>query len=74
MSSYRYYFLSGSGRVHVDGVDTDVKPGTTVWIPANAEHFCDNTGTETLKLLFVFARDKFSDVHYCFPGETEITS
>ncbi|CAF2095299.1 unnamed protein product [Rotaria magnacalcarata] len=69
-----YYFLSGIGRVYVDGVETDVKSGTSVWIPANAEHFCHNTGTEPLKLLFVFARDKFSDVHYCFPGEVESKS
>ena len=69
-----YYFLSGIGKVHVDGVDTDVNPGTAVWIPAHAEHFCHNMGTEPLKLLFIFARDKFSDVHYCFPGETEFKS
>ena len=68
---FRYYFLSGIGRVHIDGVETDVKSGMSVWIPAHAEHFCHNTGAEPLKLLFIFARDKFSDVHYCFPGETE---
>ncbi len=62
------------GRVHVDGVETDVKPGTLVWIPAHAEHFCHNTGTEPLNLLLIFASDKFSDVHYCFHGETEFKS
>ncbi|CAF0924847.1 unnamed protein product [Rotaria sp. Silwood1] len=67
-----YYFLSGKGIVSVDGVETDVGPGTSVWIPAHAEHFYHNTGTEPLKFLYVFARDKYSDVHYCFPGETEI--
>ncbi|CAF1407793.1 unnamed protein product, partial [Didymodactylos carnosus] len=46
-----YYFLSGKGTVNVDGVETDVGPGTSVWIPANAEHFCHNTGAEPLKLL-----------------------
>ncbi len=70
--SHRYYFLSGTGTAHVDGVETGVGPGTSVWIPANAEHFCHNTGTEPLKLLYIFARDKFSDVHYCFPSETEL--
>ena len=53
-------------------MEIGVESGTSVWIPAHAEHFCHNTGTEPLKLLFIFARDKFSDVHYCFPGETEL--
>jgi oxalate decarboxylase/phosphoglucose isomerase-like protein (cupin superfamily) len=50
---------------------TDVEHGTSVWIPAHAEHFYHNRGTESLKLLYVFPRGKYSDVHYNFPGETE---
>ena len=68
---HRYYVLSGIGQISIDGVTTDIQAGTTVWIPANAEHCCNNTGTEPLKMLYIFARDKFSDVHYTFPGETE---
>ncbi|CAF1520007.1 unnamed protein product, partial [Adineta ricciae] len=69
-----YYFLSGNGIVSVNGVEKHVGPGTTVWIPAHAERFYHNTGTESLKFLYVFARDKYSDVHYTFAGESESTS
>lgn len=64
-----YVVVSGHGEVVVEGSATAVATGSAVWIPADVEHFARNTGTEPLRLLYVFARDKFSDVHYTFPGE-----
>jgi mannose-6-phosphate isomerase-like protein (cupin superfamily) len=66
-----YFIVSGTGDVVVDGTVTAVAAGTAIWIPAGVEHFARNTGDEPLRLLYVFARDRFSDVHYTFPGEID---
>ena len=65
-----YYIISGRGEVLVDGDTYPLAAGDAVWIPANAEHVAYNVGDEPLKLLYVFAKDKFSDITYCFPSET----
>jgi len=61
--------LSGSGEVVIEGVATAVRAGSAVWIPEGLEHFAHNTGDEPLRLLYLFARDRFSDVTYRFPAE-----
>jgi mannose-6-phosphate isomerase-like protein (cupin superfamily) len=66
-----YVILAGHGDVVIDGVATAVRAGSAVWIPENVEHFARNAGSEPLRLLYVFARDRFSDVHYRFPAEDE---
>lgn len=63
-----YVIVSGTGEVVIDGVAHSVRPQSAVWIPADAEHYAHNTGDEPLRLVYVFARDKFSDVHYEFPS------
>ena len=62
-----YYVISGEGEVHIDGVDHAVSAGSAVFVPGDAWHFMRNTGTDTLKLLYVFAADSFADVEYIFP-------
>lgn len=64
-----YHILAGEGEVVVDGESYRVQAGDAVWIPPNAEHVAYNVGTETLRLLYVFAKDKFSEITYCFPSE-----
>ncbi len=64
-----YVILSGAGEVVVDGRATAVRTGSAVWIPEDVEHFARNTSDEPLRLLYVFARDRFSDVTYTFPAE-----
>jgi mannose-6-phosphate isomerase-like protein (cupin superfamily) len=64
-----YCIVAGRGEVFVDGETYELAVGDAVWIPPNAEHVAYNTGDEPLRLLYVFARDKFSDITYCFPGE-----
>ena len=64
-----YYIVSGSGEVMVDGATHSLVAGDAVWIPPNAEHVAYNVGDEPLRLVYAFAKDKFSEITYCFPGE-----
>lgn len=59
-----YYFISGTGVVHLDGVEHPVEPGSVAFIPGGTRHFVRNTGRGTLELLYVFAVDRFTDVEY----------
>lgn len=61
-----YYVLSGSGQVEVDGVRHDVKEGSVIWVPGNAEHgvFCGPD--ETLRWLYVFPEGRFENIQYRF--------
>jgi mannose-6-phosphate isomerase-like protein (cupin superfamily) len=63
-----YYVLSGEGSVHLDGVEHPLRAGTSVFIPGNTWHGARNTGSEPLRLLYVFAADSFADVQYVFPS------
>jgi quercetin dioxygenase-like cupin family protein len=48
--------LSGNGRVHIDGVETDVKPGLTTWIPTGVPHFFRNlSATESMSIFWTYA-------------------
>ena len=48
--------LSGSARVHIDGVETDVQPGFTTWIPTGVPHFFRNTSaTEPMSIFWTYA-------------------
>jgi putative monooxygenase len=48
--------MSGRGRVHIDGVETDVEPGVTTWIPTGVQHFFRNTSaTEPLSIFWTYA-------------------
>ena len=64
-----YVILSGEGDVVIEGNSTPVREGLAVWIPEGLEHYAHNTGSVPLRPLYMFARDKFSDVTYSFPGE-----
>jgi putative monooxygenase len=48
--------LSGNARVHIDGVETDVEPGFTTWIPTGVPHFFRNTSaTEPMSIFWTYA-------------------
>jgi quercetin dioxygenase-like cupin family protein len=64
-----YYVLSGEGVVDIDGAEHALRAGSSVFIPGNVWHGARNTGREVLRLLYVFAADSFSDVHYIFQTE-----
>jgi len=61
-----YYILSGHGVLRIDGADHPLAPGTTAFIPGGTWHQARATQSETLRLLYVFAADSFSDVVYEF--------
>jgi oxalate decarboxylase/phosphoglucose isomerase-like protein (cupin superfamily) len=44
----------------------NVSAGTGIFIPGNAEHGIKNIGFFTLKFLYAFAVDGFSEVVYVF--------
>jgi len=60
-----YFGLDGSGIVTIDGVAHEITSGTALYIPEEAEHETV-AGTEGLRFLYVFGRDRFADVDYRF--------
>ena len=61
-----YFTLSGRGVVTIDGTAHPVEPGTTVFIPGDAEHQINNNNDEDLQILYTFAVDDFSKIVYRF--------
>jgi quercetin dioxygenase-like cupin family protein len=47
-------YEGGHGVAHLDGVDHDVRAGSTVFIPAGAIHGTVNTGAEALEIRAVY--------------------
>lgn len=48
-----YYYLSGTGKVTLDGVTYDVRPGSVAFIPRNCTHITECTGDEELNYVCV---------------------
>ncbi|HLL40355.1 MAG TPA: cupin domain-containing protein [Rubrobacteraceae bacterium] len=63
-----YLVLEGSGLVRVGGEEIAVEAGSAVFIPGDARHSCENTGTADLRVAYVFAADSFEEVEYVFEG------
>jgi quercetin dioxygenase-like cupin family protein len=59
-----YLVLEGSGRVKVGDEELAVEAGAAVFIPGDALHSCENTGTSDLRVAYVFPADSFEDVEY----------
>lgn len=68
-----YYVLSGEGTVTISGRDYPVRPRSVVFIPGGAAHGARNTGTELLRLLYVFPAKSFADIEYEFPAPSRRT-
>lgn len=60
-----YFGLTGSGVVTIDGIAHEMRPGVALFIPADAEHGTV-AGPEGLRFLYVFPKDRFTDVEYRF--------
>lgn len=63
-----YHILAGEGRAEIGGVAHRLRPGLSLFIPADAPHRALNTGTAPLTFLFTFPTDSFEDVVYHFDG------
>ena len=48
------HVLAGRGVVHLDGTDTPIGPGTSIYLPPLQPHCLENTGAEPLQVLGVF--------------------
>ena len=60
--------LEGSGLVRVGDEELIVEAGSAVFVPGDALHSCENTGTSDLRVAYVFPADSFEDVEYVFEG------
>ncbi len=49
-----YYVVGGRGQVQIDGDDSEISPGSVIFVAAGVEHRFHSI-TEDLKLLVVFA-------------------
>ena len=62
-----YLVLGGDGMVRVGSEARPVEAGSAVFIPGEAVHSCENTGTASdLRFAYVLAADSFDDVEYVF--------
>jgi mannose-6-phosphate isomerase-like protein (cupin superfamily) len=61
-----YYIFAGAGLMSLEGREIPVKAGSAVFIPGMAEHGIRQTGSEILRLFYVFPVDSFDGVEYLF--------
>jgi uncharacterized protein YceH (UPF0502 family) len=61
-----YFVVEGEGRVTVGGNVRSVGPGAAVFIPGQAVHSFENTGSTDVRFAYVLAADAFADVEYRF--------
>jgi quercetin dioxygenase-like cupin family protein len=59
-----YYVVAGSGVSEIDGLVTEIGPGTALFIPPNARHRTRNTGTTPLRFVWIFPTDTFGEITY----------
>ncbi len=62
-----YFLVEGSGIVMVDGSETAVSAGASVFIPGDALHGIRNASHALLRFFYCFPADSFSEVVYRFP-------
>ncbi|KAJ5785561.1 uncharacterized protein N7503_010773 [Penicillium pulvis] len=67
-----YYVIEGQGKVAINGVESTVSKGSTVFIPGDAEHGIVNTGEKELKWFYVFPTGSFEDVIYRFSKDENV--
>jgi mannose-6-phosphate isomerase-like protein (cupin superfamily) len=65
-----YFVAEGRGRLTIDGVETAISAGMSVFIPGDAEHSVRNDSAAVLKIFYVFPTANFSDVVYRFTDHT----
>ncbi len=48
-----YYFLEGTGVMHIDDETIKVGPGSLVYVPPNATQYLENTGDQDIVFLCI---------------------
>ena len=61
-----YYIISGTGRITLDGVVSEIAPGAAIYIPADAHHATICTSDTPLTFIYTFPCDRFEEVVYRF--------
>lgn len=61
-----YYITQGTGRITLDGVESDIAAGAAIFIPANAHHEAICTSEMPLAFIYHFPCDRFEEVVYRF--------
>ncbi len=56
-----FYFISGTGTITANDVETPFKPGTSAFVPGNTWHSLKNTGVENVFLVFGYSPSGFED-------------
>jgi quercetin dioxygenase-like cupin family protein len=67
-----YYILSGRGVVSINATEHALAPGDAVFIPGGAPHGARCVGAEPLRLLYIFAADRFDQVQYEFLSSADV--
>ena len=62
-----YFCLEGSATVYADDKEMTLTPYVAAYIPAGAEHAI-RAGDQGMRLLYGFARDRFSAIEYDYTG------
>jgi mannose-6-phosphate isomerase-like protein (cupin superfamily) len=52
-SSEVYYFLEGTGIMHIGEVSSEVEAGSLVYVPPNATQYLENTGNQDIVFLCI---------------------
>jgi len=60
-----YYFLEGTGVMHIDDESSEVGPGSLVYVPPNATQHLDNTSNQEIVFLCIV------DPYWC-PEDEEL--
>jgi quercetin dioxygenase-like cupin family protein len=61
-----YLILEGTGVVEIGSATRSVRAESTVFIPGDAVHSCENTGASDLRFAYVFPADSFEEIEYIF--------
>lgn len=64
-----YYVLAGEGAIRIGERERRLAPGDAVFIPGGAWHAAWGVGAAPLRLIYVFAADRFEDVVYEFEDD-----
>ena len=59
-----YQVLTGEGIVTLEGIEHEVRAGSAVYIPSDAEHGIRNSGGTPLEFLYVYESDAITDIEY----------
>lgn len=61
-----YYVTSGTGRINIDGTESEIASGAAIFIPGNARHETICTSDVPLTFIYTFPCDRFDEVVYRF--------